>query len=345
MNTNKVKVIIPTNQVLKVLAILSLLFLMVNLQSVIILLFLSFILMASTLPATIFLHKRFRIPRALSVMLVYILIFIAVAVSIYFISKPLIAESKTLSDNAHNIVDGLVKQFPALEGKINGASLTNALRGFFADLSQGLSKVIDFTFNAFDAFLDFISVIIIAIYLYLDRELILDFFVKVFKLKREKFLKNYESIEVQLGAWVRGQLMLGFIVGSMTWIGLTILDVKFVLPLAVLAGIFEIIPIIGPVISAVPITLIGFTSGVPTGLLCLGLCIIVQQVENNLLVPGIMKKAVGLSPVVTLVSIVIGKVLFGLLGSIIAVPVAAILYVLLNIYLEEREIKLDQKEA
>ena len=132
------------------------------------------------------------------------------------------------------------------------------------------------------------------------------------------------------GQWVRGQLILGFTVGVMTFVGLLLLS-RFVDPvfgryavlLSITAGILELLPIIGPIISAVPAVLLAATAGLEPVIAALALYTLVQQVENNLLVPKIQGDAVELHPAAVMFSIIVGGSLAGLLGAILALPVAA----------------------
>jgi predicted PurR-regulated permease PerM len=332
-----------SKQIIKFLLAALVIFLIIKLQHVILLLFLSFILMTALKPAASILKRYLHIPEPLAIFIVYIVLFVIIGFSIYFISKPFTNEFNNLSQNAASIIDSLSKKFPFLAGKFNGSSPEEALKNLFTGLSNEfsnlgstISNALNFTVSAFGILLEIITVIIISIYLFLDREKLFQFFIDVLRLDKKKFYSVYDKVEVQLGAWVRGQLILGVIVGFMTWVGLVILGIKFALPLAVLAGILEIIPIIGPIIAAVPIAIIGFSVSITTGVLTLGLSTLIQQLENNLLVPGVMKKAVGLSPIVTLTSVLIGSKLLGIIGAILAVPVAAMVSVLINAYLEER---------
>jgi len=110
------------------------------------------------------------------------------------------------------------------------------------------------------------------------------------------------------------------IIGIMTYIGLTVIGMKYVLALAVLAGLFEAIPTLGPIASAVPSFLIGFSYSPVLGVSTIFLNFIIQQLENNLVVPFVMKKVIGLHPVITLIALIIGGKLAGILGVILAVP-------------------------
>lgn len=134
----------------------------------------------------------------------------------------------------------------------------------------------------------------------------------------------FDKAEARMGAWVRGQLFLMTLIGFMTYIGLVFLGVPYAFPLAIIAGILEIVPIIGPVVSSIPAIFVSFSVAPVLGLAVIGLYIIVQQAENNIVVPLVMRKAVGLNPIVTLIAITVGGKLGGLLGMLLAVPAALV---------------------
>jgi predicted PurR-regulated permease PerM len=130
--------------------------------------------------------------------------------------------------------------------------------------------------------------------------------------------------------WVRGQLILGLAVGIATFIGLLILAGiidpvfgRFALLLALVAGILELLPIIGPIIAAIPAILIAATAGPQAVIAAVALYLIVQQLENNILVPKIQGDAVELHPSVVMFALVIGGAIAGLLGAILALPITA----------------------
>lgn len=132
------------------------------------------------------------------------------------------------------------------------------------------------------------------------------------------------------GQWVRGQLILGFTVGIGTFIGLTILSVtidpvfgRYAVLLSIIAGVLELVPIIGPIIAAVPAVLLAATASLEAVVAALVLYTLVQQVENNLLVPKIQGDAVELHPAAVVFAIVVGGALAGLLGAILALPMVA----------------------
>lgn len=123
---------------------------------------------------------------------------------------------------------------------------------------------------------------------------------------------------------MQGQLLLAAIIGILVYLGLLIVGVPNALLLATLAGVFEIIPLFGPILASIPAIFISFSSGgLPLAAVVLGLYIIVHQFENQLIYPLVVKKIVGVSPVVSIVALVVGWQLAGFLGIVLSVPIAS----------------------
>ena len=153
------------------------------------------------------------------------------------------------------------------------------------------------------------------------------------------------KVEKGLGKWVRGQLTLSVIVGVLIYIGLRILGIPFALPLALVAGILEIVPIIGPIVSAIPAVLVGLTIAPVMGLAVAALFLIVQQLENNLIVPMVMSKVVGLQPPIIIIALLIGAKLAGIGGAFLAVPIIVVSKIIIQeILTEDQVLEDDLKE-
>ena len=130
----------------------------------------------------------------------------------------------------------------------------------------------------------------------------------------------------KIGLWMQGQLILGLLMGVLVYLGLTILGVPHALVLAVIAGCFEIIPVFGPILSAVPAVTIAFVGGgVSLGILTVALYVIAQQFENHLIYPLVVTRVVGVPPLLVILGLIVGAQLAGFLGIILSVPVAATL--------------------
>ncbi|MDP3726617.1 MAG: AI-2E family transporter, partial [bacterium] len=145
-------------------------------------------------------------------------------------------------------------------------------------------------------------------------------------LRHEKrIISLWHRSQTKIGLWMQGQLLLGLIVGILVYLGLTILGVPYAFLLAVLSAVFEIIPMFGPILASVPAIALGFTESISLGLMVFGLYVIIQQFENHLIYPLVVRKVVGVSPILVIISLVIGAKLAGFLGILLAVPVAAAL--------------------
>jgi len=142
--------------------------------------------------------------------------------------------------------------------------------------------------------------------------------------------KIIAALEYRLGGWARGQIILMVIVGVATYVGLTVIGVPFAVPLALLAGILEIIPNIGPTLAVIPSVIVGFSVTPLTGMAAAALGILIQQAENYALVPKVMQKSAGMSPIITLLSLVIGLKVAGVMGALLSVPVVITSQVLLE---------------
>ena len=140
----------------------------------------------------------------------------------------------------------------------------------------------------------------------------------------------WNDVELRLGLWVRGQLTLMATMGVMTGIAYTLLGVPGALLLALIAAITEAIPIVGPLLGAIPAVLVAATVSPELALIVAGIYVVLQFVEGNVLVPIVMRNAVGISPLLILVSLLIGAAAGGFVGAFLAVPVAASLEIVLQ---------------
>lgn len=130
------------------------------------------------------------------------------------------------------------------------------------------------------------------------------------------------KVRLMLGQWLRGQLSLSLIIGVMAYIGLTILQVPYASVLALLAALFEVVPYVGPVVAAIPAVFFAFTVSPVRALAVLLFYWAMQVLENNLIVPKVMQKAVGINPLISIISILVGAKLAGIAGALLAIPVA-----------------------
>lgn len=206
-------------------------------------------------------------------------------------------------------------------------ALKDIISGFkvaIAGTSAGIFKTASVIFGGA---LSFILMIVLSFYFAVQEDGVGEFLKLVSPIKNQKYIIDlWRRSQLKIGYWMQGQLLLGIIIGVLVYIGLVIIGVEHALLLASLAAIFELIPIFGPILSAIPAILIAMgNGGLTSGLLVVGLYIIVQQFENHLLYPLVVKKIVGVSPIVVILSLVIGFKLAGFLGVLLSVPISAAL--------------------
>lgn len=173
-----------------------------------------------------------------------------------------------------------------------------------------------------------VTILIVAFYMMVDSANIVQTFVRAFpRAERARVSDACSDVSAKVSAWLAGQLFLGLIIGSSAAIGLGLMGVPYFYVLALIAGVGELIPIVGPVLSAIPAVAVAFSVSPALALFVTIFFIAQQQFENHLLVPRIMSRQVGVSPVIVIISLLIGGSLLGIVGAILAVPTAAILHV------------------
>lgn len=286
-------------------------------RDIILLFFVSFIFMSALSPSVEKLVKL-KIPRVLATLIVFVVIVVAFAGLIAVGLTPLIHETSNLTQRlAENISMLFQTNF------IDQSVIQKELSGLS-------SNVIDFTLNVFENLIRFVSVIVVTFYLVLDRKAIEKRTIGLLTGRQESTQRLIRTIEEKLGAWMRGQIILSAIIGVVVYIGLVILGVEFALPLAILAAFMEVVPVIGPIISAIPAVLIALTVSPLLAGLVAGLYLGIQQIEGHIVVPQVMKRAVGLNPLLVILAISVGGRLLGLGGALLAVPIAVVIQVVLQ---------------
>ncbi len=305
------------------------LFFVFQIRQILALFFLSFILMVALNPVV----KRFQrwgIRRMLSIALAYCILIIAVSTFLAIVVPPLVYQLiklfeflrtvPWLADQLSIFNSGLSTAQAELEGvNVSINDVGSAIGALSTPFSVAFSIVTALFSNLFLVF----SVFVMAYFLLIERPILhqkLAWFTKD-KSRLEKARNYLDAVEEQLGGWVRGELILMFTIGLVTFVGLTLLNIPYALPLAILAGVLELIPNLGPTISAIPAIIIAFAvHGPVSGIAVLGLSIAIQQAENNLLVPRIMKDSAQVGSLVVILAILIGAQFGGALGALLAVP-------------------------
>lgn len=274
------------------------------------------------------LRDRLGVWRTFSVIAIY-LIFVLVVAGIFYIVVPVfVNEIGNLTDNLPQYYEKVAKYFDP-SATASQSLMLGKLQEFLNEIENNLLKAGGGVFTLFRSIFSgmamFVATFVLSFYLALQEDGVKRFLQFVTPKSYESYVLDlWQRTQRKLGKWLQGQLMLGFIIGAMVFIGLTILGVPYALVLAVFAAILELVPMAGPIIAAVPAIILGALVSPLTGLLTLIFYMIIQPTENHLIVPQVMQRAVGLNPVVIIIALLVGAKLGGILGILIAVPVAAI---------------------
>lgn len=265
---------------------------------------------------------------------------LVVILALGLLAAPLIAESSRLSEQLPRYIEQLQSAEPV---SVLGYAVPDELRtrvgtavgeagGRFAGEAVGI--VLAIVFGVVDMFL----VLVIALYLLLDRRRIRTLTLRVLPPRLRAPTEQVESEVVRVfGAYVRGQLVLALIVGVASTGALLALGVPYALVLGVLAGLFELVPMLGPLLGAVPAVLVALSQPFPTVLWVALAFLVIQQAEANLLVPRISGHAVGLHPLAAILALLAGLEVGGIVGALFAVPLAGVAWVFIGTALRARQ--------
>lgn len=311
--------------VIFIAAFLILLWIVYQILDIILLLFVAFIFMSALTPMVSKLVS-WGIPKVVAILLIFFLVIVMLGGIIAVGLTPLIAQTSSLSQRLADALSSL------LQANYIDQSIINQ------EISDFSRQALTFTVDIFRNFISFVSVIVVTFYLLLDREKFEQHATALFGQRQEKAQRSLRRIEEKLGAWLRGQVVLSLIIGVAVYIGLTILGIEFALPLAILAALLEVVPVIGPIVAAIPAILIGLTISPVMGIIIAAFFLAIQQVEGHVVVPQIMKRAVGLNPLFVILAISVGGRLLGIGGALLAVPIAAVIEVVILEVLKPEEL-------
>jgi predicted PurR-regulated permease PerM len=236
-------------------------------------------------------------------------------------------------------LEKMIVSLSTISSKINfGNYLTFSLSDLLPQASKFSSGVLTATISVVSNLAALVSLIILSLYLSLDWINIKKQFVSLFPDNQEDAVEDtINDIETNLGRWVKGELIMMLTVGVACFIGLTILGVKYSLALAIVSGLLEIVPVLGPVLSAIPAVIFAFVDSPIKAVFVIALYILVHQLENTVLFPKVMQKVSGFSPLIILVALLIGSEFFGIIGAIIAVPSTIVIGIILKRFLRSAD--------
>lgn len=293
------------------------------------LLVLTAIVIASAIEPGVAFFIRHRFPRFISALLVYVLVFGSVFALIFFLFPPIIADAAGFLSATPKYLETLNAASPFGSTSLIGggeSSFTQTLLSLQHVFTATSGGVLQLLITFFGGIFSLVLVIVLSFYFALQDTGVDDFLRMVMPVAYEEYSVDlWKRSQKKIGLWMQGQILLSVIVGILVYLGLLIIGVPYALLLSVFTAVAEIIPVFGSLIAGTAAAIVGYsTGGVPLGLIVAGLYIVVNQFESNLIYPLIVKKIVGLPPLLVIVALIAGYTLAGFLGVLLSVPVAAV---------------------
>jgi len=284
------------------------------------------IIIASALEPILRYAQSKKIPRLLSLIVIYLLFFIFFAALIYIFLPLMLDQLRDFSQNYPTYFGrieeaaGVITFLPGLSGNIHEllSQLTEQIPSF--------TSLISYASSIFGGVLSFVVVLVVSFYLSISRNALDNFLRAILPPQFEVYAHSlWVRAQYKMGRWLQAQILLSFIMALITGLGLWILGVKYAFLVAVIAGALEIVPYVGPIVAGGLATLLALSQSATLGLCTLVFFVAAQQLEGHILVPLLIKKLVGLNPVAVILAMLIGAKLGGILGILLAVPIAAVI--------------------
>lgn len=342
LKNRPININITTSAIIKIVLIFLLLYFLVLIKDILAALFVALILASAVDPWVDFMQKR-KIPRGVSILFIYLVLFIILSSVIYLIIPPIATEVSELASNFPRILEKVIAGFSTFkEYSIQYGILDNikdSLGTISSNMQSAAAGVFSTVTGIFGGIFSFFLVLILTFYMVVEENAIKKLIFSIAPPHHQPYIMQLiNRMQKKIGMWLRGQLILSLIIFIFTYIGLSVLGVKYALVLALIAGLTEFIPYLGPILAAIPAIFLAFTQEPMLALFVFALYYVIQLVENNILVPKIMQKAVGLNPIVSIAVLLIGFKVAGVVGAILSIPVATAVSVFLKDIFDGKEV-------
>jgi predicted PurR-regulated permease PerM len=327
-NKQNLAIEVSTGTVIKIVLVLVGFYVLYLLSNLVLVLLTAVVVASAVEPATKWFMAR-KLPRTLAVLAVYAVFLLLFGMLFYFFLPPFLKEFSQFFSSFPRYFDFLDKWNPWSDVMDYQQILSNLVSNFTGgsgvatDAAGGIVRTVG---GVFQGLANFVLVLVISFYFAVQEKGIENFLKIIVPAKNEKYIIDlwYRS-QHKIGRWMQGQVILGVLVGVLVYLGLIIMGVQHAFLLAITAAMFELIPVFGPILAAVPAVLVGFTSSVTLGLMVIAFYVIIQQFENHLIYPIVVRKVVGVPPLLVIIALLIGINLAGFMGVILSVPLAAAL--------------------
>ncbi len=335
MEDRSINISITAGTVFKIVVILVGTWLLFTLRHVVLDVVAAIVIASAIEPGVISLVRN-KIPRVLAVLIIYVILF-SIFFGLFYFFLPTVLEELALflaalpsyletftRAGAFNTYANILG-IPA-PSAISAGGIMADIRSAF-DITGTLGNAFSAFTRIFGGVFSFVLIVVFSFYFAVIETGIDDFLRVVTPKKHQSYVLNlWKRSQQKIGLWMQGQLILAVIIGVLVYLLLTILGVPHALVLAVIAACFELIPVFGPILAAVPAVIIAFVSGgVLFGTLIAGVYVVIQMFENHLIYPLVVTRVVGVPPILIILALIVGAELAGFLGVLLSVPAAAVI--------------------
>lgn len=343
-NDRPININISTFTIIKIILVFLILYLLFIIKDIVAVLFISLIIASAVDPMVDFLHKK-RISRGISIITIYLISISIIFLVITLIIPPIVQESNELLVNSPQYFERIFAGVTPLKEYFQEHGLVNSLKESISTITSGLQTAVGSVFSTifgfFGGIFSFFLIMVITFYMVVEENAVKKLVWSIAPKRYQKYIMGLVNrMQKKIGLWLRGQMILSLSIFIITYIALFLVGylpglpkMEYILVLALISGLTEFVPYLGPILGAIPAVFLAFAQSPVLGLSVAGLYYVIQIVENNYLVPKIMQKAVGLNPIVSISVLMIGYELAGIVGAILSIPVAtAIQEIILDIF-------------
>ena len=336
---------------LSVLFVLGLVWLLIQVRSIILLLILGILLAAAIEPLVNRLRRR-GFSRGQAILVIYAGIFAVLGLVGYLVVPTVYQQGRAFYQEIPTYLEQFRQQAATSQNdfiRTAGQRTVNRAIQLYNNPSEGLrlqavqlTQALSLVTSIVGVLFTTVSVMIVAFYWMTEKAIIKRLVLGLFPIdKRDRAHGLWDEIEHKLGGWARGQVVLMLIIGVLSTVTYAALDLPFWFLLGIWAGVTELVPFIGPVLGGGLAFIVALTESWQKALIVAAFVVVLQQLEGSVLVPRVMRNAVGLTPLSVILAVLIGGTLLGPLGAILAIPVAAAVQVVIQDLLRAREEAID----
>jgi len=340
-NKQPININITSATIFKTVAIFALLYILYLISDILILFFVALVFSSALDPWVDWLKKK-KIPRSVSVLVLYLAVFTALGLILYLIIPIIIKEVNDMSTNFPRYFESVYSKFSDLKDYSLKYGFLDKFKGSLDFISDYLSTTASGIFltvtNIFGGIFSFVLILVLTFYMVVEESAMKKLVWSIVPAKHQPYaMQLINRVQIKMGHWLRGQLILGLALAVMAYLGLMILGINYALILAIMVGLFSFVPYMGAALGAIPAVFIAFTQAPLLSVFTIVLFYIIHFIEGNFLYPKIMEKAVGLNPIISILAMLAGFKLAGVIGAILSIPVTTALAIFIKDIFDGRE--------